>query len=152
MKIKVLPLLLAVVAIAGCSTASVRVATIDLTEPENAAFSLVRSQAHKCWSTDVNPAKKGIRVAERTTQTGSKAIEAFPVHWATGLDSRPFITIAIEATPNGASLIIDEGPLSCTMFGYCPTLGLNEDVKNWLAGDLTCKDISVQLYRLGIGL
>ena len=40
---------------------------------------------------------------------------------------------------------------ACSLSG-CHTLGLADDVKHWVAGDMSCKDIKGALTREGIGI
>jgi len=135
--------------LAGCSTTAVRVASIDSPSSSTATFELLRFQAYKCWPSTVTAIKKGIAVGLRPPST----IEAYPVHWGYGVErKRPFVVVTVAPAGTGSNVTVDEGPHSCTVLQGCPMLGLKQDVENWLNGDLSCKDISSQLIRLGVGV
>ena len=140
------------VLLSACSTTATRVASIQLTTTPEATFELLRSQALKCWPTVVTPVKKGMKVEARQVSETRSVIEVHPVHWNYGAEKRVFVTVAVEPAPGGSSVTVDEGGHSCTMFQGCPPLGLKVDVQNWIAGDLSCKDFSSQLIRLGVGV
>ena len=93
-----------------------------------------------------------MKVETRRVSEARSVIEVHPVHWSYGAEKRVFVTVAVEPASGGSSVTVDEGGHSCTMLQGCPPLGLKVDVQNWLAGDLSCKDFSSQLIRLGVGV
>lgn len=138
--------------LAGCSTTAIRVADIHVAPSSQETFKLLQAQANRCWTAGATPFKKGILVRSVAATDQGYSITAHPVHWNYGAEKRAFVTILISSNESGSLVTVDEGSPSCTLVQGCPSLGLKDDVENWLKGDLSCKDISNQLLRLGTGL
>jgi hypothetical protein len=147
----VLGCLVLVAILSACSTTPIRVASIKTPGSAQQTYNLVNSQAEKCWQTEVNPVRKGIQVSGRPLAASQFVVRAYPIHWGAGVEHKAFITVTIDQTTEGSVVTIDEGAHACTLTG-CHTLGLADDVRHWIVGDLSCKDIKWILTREQIGI
>jgi hypothetical protein len=142
---------LLVAGIVACTTTPTRVATLNESLGATEAYNLISTQAAHCWQIEVTPFRKGIHLAGGQVSASLYSIRGYPIHWNIGLEHQAFITVTITQAPEGSLITVDEGASWCTVTG-CRSLALVDDVKNWVRGDLTCKDIKGQLTRVGIGL
>lgn len=144
-------LLLLALGFAGCSSMPVRVASLNSAASAKETYAVISLQAKRCWQIDVTPLRKGIVLSGGAVTESQYVIHAYPVHWGTGVEHRSFVTVTIDQGSAGSAVSVDEGANACSLTG-CHTLGLVDDVKHWVGGDLSCKDIGWALTREGIGI
>jgi len=136
---------------AACSTAPVKVASLTVATNAKKAYALISAQAKQCWQTDASPIRVGILLSGGAVTESQYVIHAYPVHWSGGVEHKAFATVTIDQGAGGSVISVDEGANACSLSG-CHTLGLVDDVKHWVVGDMSCKDIKGALTREGIGI
>lgn len=143
-----LPLILA---ISGCASGPIKTTELAGQNDQQGIDRLIVNQANRCWRKQVDPARKGISVSVTKTRDQGTYVFANLVEWKGPQPVKPFLTVQIKDGPPPQQVTIQEGDFTCGIVNQCVNLNLSEDVANWLAGDLSCKDISKTLLSLGLG-
>jgi hypothetical protein len=139
-----------VLLLAGCVSGPVKTDRLDSSLDVEKLAHLVLAQSGRCWGSDVTAFKKGIRLAVDRNQPDQTVLTAFRIGWAGPQPAKPFLTVRMAADGAAARLDVSEQDFDCTPF-RCVNLDLRSDLRRWLGGDTSCRDLDKILYSMGIG-
>jgi hypothetical protein len=143
-------LLLLVLLLAGCVAGPIKTDRLDSALDVEKLSHLVLAQSGRCWGSDVTALKKGIRLGVDRNQPDAIVLTAFVIGWAGPQPAKPFLTVRIVGDSAAARLEVSERDFDCTPF-RCVNLDLRSDLRRWLGGDTSCRDLDKILYSMGIG-
>jgi hypothetical protein len=139
-----------VLLLAACVSGPVRTDRLDASLDVEKLAHLVLAQSGRCWGSEVTALKKGIRLVVDRKPPDALVLTAFRIRWAGPQPAKPFLTVRVVGAGVPARLEVSEQDFDCTPF-RCVNLDLRSDLRRWLAGDTSCRDLDKILYSMGIG-
>ena len=133
----------------GCASISppVEVAKLRSALPLQETVVLLNDMAYKCWSTNVNPLKDGIRIdSYAISPRGPFIVSGRRINWGIGLAKEPFIVLTIAESNSETTVSIHEGDFGKGLTGRF-RLDAATHVPGWLNGDRECKPFATTLWH-----